>query len=138
MVTKFDEKWMPQWSQQVIKIEPLGANAQVFSEFVRFWKDFFFDEFLVPQKVGQQIAEMRLLAAVGDFPRKFWQGWRVGRCPLKLFRAVLESWMNSGIGFCTLVPRQARGGGFQGLRPTRRPPNMEHYNFFFLNYKHRI
>ena len=93
---------------------------------MRFWKDVFFDEVLLRQKVGQQITKMRLLAAMADFLSNFWEGWRVGRCPLKLFRAVLESWMNSGIGFCTLVPRQAGGGGFQGLHPTRRPQNMEH------------
>ena len=29
-VTKFDEKWVPKWSQKVIKIEPLGAMVQFF------------------------------------------------------------------------------------------------------------
>ena len=58
----------------------------------------FFDELLVQQKVGQQIAKIRLLAAMGDFPGNFWEGRRVGRCPLELFRAVLESWMNSACG----------------------------------------
>ena len=29
-LTKFDEKWMPKWSQQIIKIEPLGAHGRVF------------------------------------------------------------------------------------------------------------
>ena len=50
MVTKFDEQWMPKWSQQVIKIEPLGDHC-CFLGFARFWKDVFFDEFLVRQKV---------------------------------------------------------------------------------------
>ena len=29
MVTKFDEKMMPKWSPQIIKIEPLGAHGRV-------------------------------------------------------------------------------------------------------------
>ena len=50
VVKKFDEQWMPKWSQ--IETEPLGAHGQVFWDFVRFWKDVFTDEFWVRQKVG--------------------------------------------------------------------------------------
>ena len=30
VVTKFDEKWVPEWSPKIIKIEPLGAHGHVF------------------------------------------------------------------------------------------------------------
>ena len=58
---------------------------------------------------------------MGGVPRNFWEGRRGGRCPLKLFRAVLESWMNSGACFCTLVPWQAGAGGSIGYRLFRGP-----------------
>ena len=56
MVTKIDENWVPEWSQKVIKIEPLGLHGCFFldGDCVRFWKDVFFDDFLVRQKGRQK------------------------------------------------------------------------------------
>ena len=52
MVTELNENWMPKWSQQIIKIKPLGAHGRFFGDFVRFLTDVFFYEFWVRQKVG--------------------------------------------------------------------------------------
>ena len=58
-----DEKWVPKCYQKVMKIEPLGAHGYAFSNFVRFRKDVFFDEFSVRQKVGPKSQTSATLAA---------------------------------------------------------------------------
>ena len=53
----------------------------------------------------------------GGFPGELLGGSASRAVPVELFRAVPESWMNSGIGFYTLVPWQAGGS-----RYIRTPP----------------
>ena len=62
MVTKFDEKWVPKWFQQVIKIEPLGAHVEFLKILRGFLKGCGFDEFLVRQKVGLKSQSLAMLA----------------------------------------------------------------------------
>ena len=52
-----------------------------------------------------------VLGSKDDYDSTFREGRRAGRCPLKIFRALKTKCLNSGIGFCTFVPRPARGGG---------------------------
>ena len=66
-----------------------------------------------------------------DFGADFWRvaavsgaGRREGRGSWKLL-ARCKNLELPGTGFGTLTPLQAGGGGFEGLRPTRRPKQMD-------------
>ena len=91
------EKMKPKVIKNDNKIEASAITGLTFEILGGFWKSWFFKVFVVG-KIRRWVAKV-----------SFEEFWGAGR---RVGRAVLESWMNSGTGSCTLVPRQARGGGF--------------------------
>ena len=120
VVTKF--KWVPNWSQKAIQIEPLGALGLIFWDFVRFWKDVFFlwvfgsakslPEIAKFINVGRQIEQMWFVWSGSAGEAACWGRERIG--VLKIEDHLLSD----------LARRTEVGGGSECAmrREHRRPP----------------
>ena len=104
-VVEHRENWCQKRSTKRPQTITLAPSGRISGGSMIFW--WFWDR----QRVGQN-EENKIWSGQGRFPGQLWGGSASRRCPLKLFRASLESWMNSGTGSCTLVPWQAMGGGY--------------------------
>ena len=114
---------MPKKVSKTIKTRSLWRHRFGLLRFLEAFEHPVFLKILWSAKSWPKICKLDFKASKGDLGSNFWKGRRVRRCPLKLFRAVLEFWMNSSAWSCTLVPRQAGGGGY--LRAPPYPPTPQ-------------
>ena len=127
-VSKNHQKCMPKWLPKCSKIELGGALGEIFEILGGFQSVSFFDKFWACEKCVQNRPKWRHLGAQGCFGCFSAKGRRQRRSSWEgFFARFYKFWDNFLQNNSTrLAPPSKDGvGGFEGLRPTRRPNNTK-------------